>query len=405
MKKVFILALTFLLTQTLFGGSGGGYSGGYSGSGGGDTSAIEGDIDSLIGDITQSSVAYDDGAGTAGVIPYDSMDNDHPYYFDGGAFEVYFESGEWFLNMGMAQYTHPSQSYLPPRTGWMRLGSVDPDVTVDFIGAGGGGLDDSTIPNLTLAETLATNDLVLVNIDGTNQSATVETLATATLQTAYAGTGRFILAANDGATNMLATLPVFNNPKNEIVSTLRDTSGLAIPVVVEASSWQTATGSFTDGEIPDYPFDAYDKYAKLGSSTTGGTTDVYRVSGLPDRPVVVKWWSHDNFQTTNMTVEIIGTTTNTMTGYDIGTGTATPEVSTNLPLDGVLIVRLSATDDNYGINMIEFGYAVEAPFVYNDRVGAKDFIGMSNGVPYAIQTHYAWTNGVWTSFIEIEEVE
>ena len=68
-----------------------------------------------------------------------------------------------------------------------------------------------------------------------------------------------------------------------------------------------------------------------------------------------------------MTVEIIGVTTNTVTGYDIGAGTATPEVSTNLPLNGVLIVRLSATDDNYGINMIEFSYDVEAPFIrYSD---------------------------------------
>ena len=98
-----------------------------------------------------------------------------------------------------------------------------------------------------------------------------------------------------------------------------------------------------------------------------------------------------------MTVEIIGVTTNTVTGYDIGAGTATPEVSTNLPLDGVLIVRLSATDDNYGINMIEFSYDVEAPFTRLDDI--ERHFPNSNAIKIwdvngtASQTLYWNTNG------------
>ena len=91
-----------------------------------DITALEGDVDTVIGDITKSYVVVT-GTSADGTYPYEEMYYSRPYYGDSG--DPVFLSGVWTLYTD--GYTNPATSYLPPYDGWMHNGT-NVDVTVEW---------------------------------------------------------------------------------------------------------------------------------------------------------------------------------------------------------------------------------------------------------------------------------
>ncbi len=92
-----------------------------------DITALEGDIDAFVGDITKSYVVVSGTDASDGTYQYGEMNESRPAY--GGNGDPVFLSGVWTLYTDGC--TNPATSYLPPYDGWMHNGT-NVDVTVEW---------------------------------------------------------------------------------------------------------------------------------------------------------------------------------------------------------------------------------------------------------------------------------
>lgn len=93
-----------------------------------DITAIGGDVDAFIGDITESYVVMSG----ATLVAFDTWE-EHPAY-SAGDFYVYVQNGHWRASVPGTIYTNPATSYLPPYDGWYESGTTNlaTGVTVEW---------------------------------------------------------------------------------------------------------------------------------------------------------------------------------------------------------------------------------------------------------------------------------
>ena len=124
MKRLLILAL--LIAGVSFAEYAGGGDSAQVTENTADITALEGDVDAFVGDITKSYVVLS-GTSIDGAHQYAGMDDSHPSYRNTG--DPLSISGVWTLYTD--GYTNPATSYLPPYDGWMHNGT-NVDVTVEW---------------------------------------------------------------------------------------------------------------------------------------------------------------------------------------------------------------------------------------------------------------------------------